>query len=73
MADEPKGDPMQMLLAVLGIMAILVILWFASGAYKKADLRGLFLAPPPPVGPGGAYGPQVGKPNPNYTNPNQPH
>lgn len=51
-------------LSVLGFIAILVILWFANGGPKKADLRGLFLAPPAPVGPGNAYGPQVGQPNP---------
>ncbi len=59
MADEKeKGSPMKMLWTVLGAMAILVVLWFASGAYKNADLRGIFLAPPAPVGPGGAYGPK---------------
>lgn len=57
MADEKteKGDPMQMLWMVLGVMAILVFLWFASGAYKNADIKGLFLAPPAPLGPGGSY------------------
>jgi hypothetical protein len=69
MADEaPKGDPMKLLLTVIFFMVVLVGLWFYTGAYKNADLRGVFLAPPPPVGPGGAYGPQVGEPNPNYTN-----
>lgn len=59
MADEKeKGDPMQMLWLVLGVMVILIALWFASGAYKNADLKGIFLAPPAPIGPGGAYGPQ---------------
>jgi hypothetical protein len=71
MADEPKADPMHMLLAVIGVMAALIILWFLSGAYKNADLRGIFLAPPAPVGPGGAYGPQIGQQNQNYTDPNQ--
>ncbi len=62
MADEkPPHDPMQLLLMVLGGMAILVFLWFASGAYKNADLRGVFLAPPTPLGPGGGYGPQIGQ------------
>ncbi len=72
MADEkPKGDPMQLLLMVVGALAVLIFLWFANGGYKKADLRGIFLAPPVPLGPGNAYGPQVGQPNPNYTDPNQ--
>jgi hypothetical protein len=67
MADEPKGeDPMATLLLVLAGMGVLVFLWFASGAYKNADVKGLFIAPPPPVGPGGSYGPQIGQPNPDY-------
>lgn len=71
MAEEPKGSPLQLLYMVLGAMGILIFLWFASGAYKNADLKGIFLAPPAPLGPGGGYGPQIGKPNPNYTNSNQ--
>ena len=55
----------QAALSVLGIIALLVILWFANGGPQKADLRGLFIAPPAPVGPGNAYGPQLGQPNPN--------
>lgn len=59
MADEkPKTDPAKLLMAVLGAMALLIFFWFASGAYKNADLRGIFLAPPAPLGPGGSYGPQ---------------
>ncbi len=64
MADEKVGeDPMKLLLMVLGGMALLVFFWFMSGAYKNADLRGIFLAPPAPIGPGGAYGPQIGNPS----------
>ena len=72
MAEEKKGeDPMKLLLMIIGFMVLLIFVWFASGAYKNADLRGVFLSPPAPVGSGDAYGPQVGKPNPNYTSPNQ--
>lgn len=63
MADEPKGNgdgAMELLLTVVGGMAILIALWFWSGGPGKADLRGLFLAPPAPIGPGNAYGPQIG-------------
>ena len=63
MADEPETSPFQLFWMVLGFMAILIGLWFASGAYKKADLRGIFLAPPAPLGPGNAYGPQIGQPS----------
>lgn len=68
MADEEhKGSGQtagQAALSVLGMIAILIILWFANGGPSRADLRGLFLAPPAPVGPGNSYGPQVGQPNP---------
>ncbi len=61
MAGEPEGsNAMGDALWVLGILGILVALWFASGGPGKADLRGLFLSPPPPLGTGDAYGPQVG-------------
>jgi hypothetical protein len=73
MADEKEaGSPFQLLWTVLAFMGILIFLWFASGAYKNADIKGLFLAPPPPVGPGGSYGPQLGEPNPNYPTNEQP-
>ncbi len=62
---------MQLLLMVVGGMAVLIFLWFMAGGPGKADLRGLFLAPPAPLGPGDAYGPQIGQPNPNVTNTNQ--
>lgn len=68
MAEEEKvagQSAGQAALSILGIIAILVILWFANGGPQRADLRGMFIAPPPPVGPGNAYGPQVGQPNPN--------
>lgn len=69
--DEHKkegGGPMQMLWTVLICMGILVFLWFYTGAYKNADLTGVFLAPPAPLGPGGAYGPQVGTTSDFYNN-----
>lgn len=60
MAENGDTDNMPLLLWVLGLAAILIGLWFASGGPQRADLRGLFIAPPPPVGPGGSYGPQFG-------------
>jgi hypothetical protein len=65
MAEHGSGgeDPIQLFIMVLGALALLVFLWFASGAYKNADLRGIFIAPPAPVGPGGSYGPQIGHPS----------
>ncbi len=67
MAEEhKKGDPMQLLWLVLVGMGVLIFLWFAGGGPKHADLRGLFLMPPAPVGPGGAYGPEIGTPSQYY-------
>jgi hypothetical protein len=71
MADAPKGSPLQMVWLVLLGLGVLIFFWFYTGAYKHAELKGIYLAPPPPVGPGGGYGPQIGKPNPNYPTNNQ--
>ncbi|HEV7449401.1 MAG TPA: hypothetical protein VGP13_02590 [Candidatus Paceibacterota bacterium] len=68
MADEEKKEgesATSAALTVLGVIALLIVLWFANGGPQKADLRGIFLAPPAPLGSGEAYGPQVGQPNPN--------
>lgn len=63
MADEPtKGNPTEDALWFFGILAILAVLWYFAGGPGKADLRGLFLAPPQPLGSGDAYGPQFGQP-----------
>ncbi len=62
MADEPhaKGNPTEDAMWFLAILAGLVILWYFAGGPGQADLRGLFLAPPEPLGNGQAYGPQLG-------------
>lgn len=61
MAEKEAGhDPMKDLYFVLGGLLILIVLWFFSGGPERADLRGIFLAPPPPLDSGDAYGPQVG-------------
>ena len=60
MADEPKGEsPYETLFFFVGGLTVLIILWFARGGPQHADLRGIFLNPPAPLGNGGAYGPQV--------------
>ena len=62
MADEPtKGNPTEDALWFFGILAILIVLWYFAGGPGKSDLRGLFLAPPQPLGSGDAYGPQFGE------------
>lgn len=61
MADEEKKyDAMGDVWLFVGFLVILVALWYAAGGPGKADLRGLFIAPPQPLGSGAAYGPQIG-------------
>lgn len=60
MAEEPGPSATEDALFFFGILVVLVVLWFLAGGPGKADLRGLFLAPPAPLGTGDAYGPQVG-------------
>jgi len=57
---KDEGSPYEMLWFVGGILALLIALWWVQGGPEKADLRGIFLAPPPPIDTGDAYGPQVG-------------
>lgn len=61
MADKEEGhDPMQEVWFIVGLLVVLLVLWYAQGGPKRADLRGIFLAPPPPLGSGQSYGPQLG-------------
>jgi len=62
MAEEPKknGSPYEIVWFVFGGLALLIALWWVQGGPEKADLRGIFLAPPPPLGTGESYGPQIG-------------
>ncbi len=59
MADEPTGPTVtEQAFMFLGALALLVALWYFSGGPSRSDLRGIFLAPPPPLDTGGAYGPE---------------
>lgn len=72
MADEKKGGgPAQDALFIIGLLVILIIAWFVTGGPERADLKGIFLAPPTPLGTGESYGPQVGEEAPwaSTTNP----
>ena len=65
MADEKEGSDMsagQVFLIFLLCLAGLVGVWYYTGGPEKADLGGLFLAPPPPIGSGEAYGPEFYQP-----------
>lgn len=58
MSDAPaKGSPTDDALWFLAMLAILVGLWYFAGGPGKADLKGLFLSAPEPLGTGEAYGP----------------
>ena len=61
MADKPTGPSVtEEALMFFGAMLILAALWYYAGGPGKADLRGIFLSPPAPLGTGDAYGPQLG-------------
>ncbi len=64
MADDHGAGggpgPLEDLIFIVGLIVVLVVLWFTYGGAKKADLRGIFIHPPAPVGQGGAYGPTIG-------------
>ena len=61
MAEEggEGGGELGMLVFVFGGFAVLVALWFMAGGPSRSDLRGIFIHPPTPLGPGGAYGPAI--------------
>lgn len=62
MAEDKKegmSAGTEALLFVAGLAA-LAALWWWSGGPGRADLRGIFLQPPAPVGSGDAYGPGLG-------------
>ena len=61
MAEEKKDEgreAVQLALFVLGSLAFLIALWYFTGGPSRADLRGIFLTPPPPLNSGDAYGRQ---------------
>jgi len=60
MAEKGGPGPLEDAIFVLGIIVVLVVLWFYSGGPNKADVRGIFLHPPKPIDQGGAYGPTIG-------------
>lgn len=66
MADEkPAGtswSPLQLFLGFAAIMGVLIYLWYQNGGPQNSDLRGIFLAPPPPLDSGEAYGPTADEP-----------
>ena len=72
MAEKEGGvNAMENLLLLLGGLAVLVALWLVNGGAHRADLRGIFLHPPPPLNSGGAYGPELDSPyiqGPSQTN-----
>lgn len=59
--EEKKGSPLEGVLFVVGVLIVLLLLlWAKGGLTNGKDLKGLFLKPPPPVGSGQVYGPQLG-------------
>lgn len=70
MADEEKKESVfSDAFFVIALLVILVWVWYMSGGPGRAELGGLFLAPPPPIGSGESYGPQIGEPSPYIEQP----
>lgn len=68
MADEHSDSSKEIIETVLtigGIILFLAILWWYNGGLTRESVRGLFLKPPPPVGTGEVYGPEIGPPSQN--------
>ncbi len=58
MAEEKhEENGLQHLLMFFAGFAALVAVWWFTGGPQRADLRGIFLEPPQPLGGGNAYGP----------------
>ncbi len=64
--ESEGGDAMSTALFVFGGVILLIIVWYLSGGAERADLRGIFLQPPTPLGSGDAYGPRIGTSTQNY-------
>lgn len=65
MAEEKEGgSDFQNVWFIAGIIFVLALLWYYNGGPQRASLRGIFLQPPPPVGTGESYGPEIGQPAP---------
>ncbi len=64
--ESEGGSAMSTAIFVFGGVILLIIVWYLSGGASRADLRGIFLQPPTPLGNGNAYGPQIGSSTKNY-------
>lgn len=64
MAEEKEGGGgMSDAIFVVLVIVFLMVSWFLSGAAKNADVKGIFLSPPPPLGVGESIGlPSVADP-----------
>jgi hypothetical protein len=62
MAEEHATGPgpLEDAIFIIGIIVVLIVLWFYTGGPSRSDLKGIFIHPPVPVGTGGAYGPTIG-------------
>jgi hypothetical protein len=57
MAEDAEGGGSASGLGFLLFLIFgLILIWFLSGAAKNADLRSIFLSPPPPLGAGDSIG-----------------
>ncbi len=68
MADDHKapsggGSALEEFGVLIGIFLLLFALWVMRGRPNSAEIRkGLFIAPPVPIGNGAVFGPTLGAP-----------
>ena len=46
MAEEKEGNIWEMPLILIGILTVLILLWFVGDGPERADLKSLFLSSP---------------------------
>jgi hypothetical protein len=60
MALGEESNPWEPALWLGGILFALFALWWVGGGPERdGGIRGLFVAPPPPIGSGEVYGPEI--------------
>ena len=57
MPPKKDGHPIENVWFLVGALVLLVALWYVNGGPGRADIRGIFLKPPPPLDTGASYGP----------------
>lgn len=49
MAEDHTSGPYEVVWLVVGILVVLIVLWWVRGGPERANLRSIFLNTPPPT------------------------